>query len=171
MDLTSILLQYGAPILKSVIENKVGGIGGKLAGGVIDQLAKDLGTAPNEEAIAAKIEADPVAAEKVISNLEYDMAKVVESTNRAMESYHGVLMTEATSEGILSRLWRPLFALVFTGCFGIVVVTACWLMWSRQLGTLSQLGELTTFLTFMFVAGCAVLGVQIWQQSAKEQKS
>lgn len=170
MDLTSILLQFGAPILKDLIEKKVGGIGGRLAGGVIDQLAKDLGTAPTEEAIAEAIEGDPVKAEPIIRKNEADLARIVESTNTAMMSYHGVLRDDSQSDGILARLWRPLFAIVFTVCFGVVVMTACWLLWTRQLSTLQGLGELTTFLTFMFVAGCAVLGVQVWQQTNKEKE-
>lgn len=169
-DLTSILLQYGAPILKDIIEKKIGGIGGKMAGGVIDSLAKDLGTEPTEEAIAKKIEENPITSVPIIQRSEDEMTRIVESTNSALISYHGVLQADAQSEGILSRLWRPLFAIVFTLLFGLVGVTMCWLMWTRQLGTLQQLGEITTFLTFFFVAGCAVLGVQVFQASKTDRE-
>lgn len=168
--LTDALIRIGAPILKSTIEQSIGGIGGKLAGTVIDSLASELGTQPTEEAIVEKIEADPVGSTQIVQRVESDMARIVESQNMAMQSYHGILIADAKSEGILSRLWRPLFAIVFTLLFGMVGVTMCWLMWTRQLGTLQQLGEITTFLTFFFVAGCAVLGVQVFQ-AAKTDRS
>lgn len=168
--LTDALIRIGAPILKSTIEQQIGGIGGKLAGSVIDGLAAELGTAPTEEAIVAKIDADPITSTQIVQRVEADMARIVESQNEAMQSYHGILIADAKSEGILSRLWRPLFAIVFVICFAATVFTILWLMWTRQLGTLTQLGEITTFLTFLFIAGCAVLGVQVFQ-AAKSDRS
>lgn len=167
--LTDALIRIGAPILKQTLEQQIGGIGGKLAGTVIDSLATELGTAPTEEAIVEKIDAEPVQSTQVIQRMESDMARIVESQNAAMQSYHGILMADAQSEGILSRLWRPLFAIVFVICFASTVFTILWLMWTRQLGTLTQLGEITTFLTFLFIAGCAVLGVQVFQAGKTEQ--
>jgi len=171
MDLKDILIRVGAPILKSTIEQSIGGIGGKIAGSVIDNLATELGTAPTEEAIVQRYETDPVGSTEVIQRVETDMARVVEAQSQAMQSYHGVLLKDAESEGVLSRLWRPLFAICFVICFVATVFTILWLMWTRQLGTLSQLGEITTFLTFLFLAGCAVLGVQVFQQAKTDRGS
>lgn len=167
--LTDALIRIGAPVLKSTIEQQIGGIGGKIAGSVIDGLAAELGTAPTEEAIVERINAAPVESTQAVQRVEADLSRIVESQNQAMQSYHGVLMADAKSEGILSRLWRPLFAVVFVICFAATVFTILWLMWTRQLGTLTQLGEVTTFLTFLFIAGCAVLGVQVFQAGKSER--
>ena len=172
MSWTDALIRAGAPVLKSVVEQQVGGIGGKLAGAAIDTLAEALGTEANGEAIARKIDQDPGATEivqRVEQQFVQDLARVAEANKDVMVSYHQVLSLDAQQEGILSKIWRPLFAIVFTVMFGMVGVTICWLMWTRQLGTLGQLGEVTTFLTFMFAAGCAVLGVQIWQRSEEKK--
>lgn len=168
MDLKDIFINAGAPVLKSIIENSVGGIGGKIAGGVIDEVAKQLGTPPTEEAIVKQFELDPVKSTQIIQSVDQDMARIVESSTQAMLGYQSVLLEDIKSEGILSRLWRPLFAIVFTLCYAVVIVTICWLMWTRQLGTLTNLTDVTGFMTFAFIAGCAVLGVQIWQRDKKE---
>jgi len=167
--LGGVLLQAGAPILKGVVENAVGGIGGKMAGAVIEQLAAELGTKAEPDAIAEAIAKDPVRSAVVVQNVEAQFIKTMDIGVGDLGRYIGLLESDQKQEGIISRLWRPLFALVFTLSFGMDVVTACWLMWTRQLGTLTQLGELTTFLTFLFVAGCAVLGVQIWQRSEEKK--
>ncbi|KKB80774.1 hypothetical protein VW35_00750 [Devosia soli] len=172
MSWTDALIRAGAPVLKSVVEQQIGGVGGKIAGAAIDSLAEALGTEATGEAIAEKIDADPssaVVVQRVEQQFVQDMARIAEANRDAMVSYHQVLMLDANQEGILSKLWRPLFAIVFTVMFGMVGVTICWLMWTRQLGTLQQLGEVTTFLTFMFIAGCAVLGVQIYQRSEEKK--
>lgn len=176
MDMKSLgdqLLAAGAPVLKSVVENAIGGIGGKLAGAAIDALAEALGTERTPEAVSKHIEADPVGSAGPVRQVEAavksDLSRIAEANRDVMIGYQQVLLADVKTEGILSRLWRPIFALVFTLSFGLVVFTACWLMWTRQLGTLTQLGELTTFLSFMFVAGCAVLGVQVWQKSEEKK--
>jgi hypothetical protein len=61
MDLSQILIAAGAPLLKEIIQSKLGGVGGQIAGGVIDTLAERLGVPATPEAIGAKIEADPNA--------------------------------------------------------------------------------------------------------------
>jgi len=176
MDMKSLgdqLLTAGAPVLKSIVENAIGGIGGKIAGAAIDALAGKLGTDPTPEAVSQQIERDPVGSATAIREVEdtvrTDLARIAEANRDVMVGYQQVLLADVKTEGALSRLWRPIFALVFTASFGLVVFTACWLMWTRQLGTLTQLGELTTFLSFMFVSGCAVLGVQVWQRSEEKK--
>lgn len=172
MSWTDALIRAGAPVLKSVVEQQVGGIGGKLAGAAIDTLADALGTEANGEAIAHKIDQDPGAAE-IVQRLEQqfvqDLARVAEANKDVMVSYHQILTLDAQQEGILSKIWRPLFAIVFTLCYGMVIITMCWLMWTRQLGTLTQLAEVAGFLTFAFLAGCAVLGVQVYQRSEEKK--
>ena len=169
--LTDILIQVGAPILKSTIEQQIGGIGGKLAGSVIDGLASQLSVPPTEEAIVERFEREPAQTTQIIHQVEADMARIVEAQSRAMMGYQSILMEDIKSEGILSRLWRPLFAIVFTVTFGMVGVTFCWLMWTRQLSTITQLSEVASFLTFYFIAGCAVLGVQVFQAAKTDRSS
>lgn len=164
------LAKVGAPILKGLLENAIGGIGGKLAGAAVEALAEALGTPATPDAVSEYIEAHPAEATPIVQQIEYQMVKTLDIGVGDLSGYLEVLKEDQKSEGILSRIWRPLFAIIYTGLFAIQVVTICWLLWTRQLGTLNELGEITTFLSFMNVAALGVLGVQIWKRT-EEKKS
>ncbi len=164
------LAKVGAPILKGLLENAIGGIGGKLAGATVEALAEALGTAATPDAVSDYIEAHPTEATPIVQQIESQMVKTLDIGVGDLSGYLEVLKEDQKSEGILSRIWRPLFAIIYTGLFAIQVVTICWLLWTRQLGTLNELGEITTFLSFMNVAALGVLGVQIWKRT-EEKKS
>lgn len=163
------LLKAGAPMLKSLVEGSIGGIGGKLAGAAVDALAESLGTAKTPEAVADKIENDPIVATPIVQRVEAETISTVEKGVGDLTQYVALLQADQKSEGIISRIWRPLFAIVFTIVYAIVMVTICWLLWTRQLGTLAGLENITSFLTFGFIAACAVLGIQIYQREKTER--
>lgn len=169
------LVDAGGPVIKGLIEKSLGGgIKGKIAGGVVNSVLKSLseglGTEPTPEAIGQAIERDPVAAAPVVQAVEAEVVSFSEVSAGDLTAYIGLLQEDAKQEGILSRLWRPLFAVVFTAAYAGVIGTICYLMLNRELSTLNQLTEVTGFLTFAFVAGCAVLGVQIWQKSEERKQ-
>lgn len=173
MDMSKLgpaLIKVGAPVLKGIIENAVGGIGGKIAGAAIDALAESLGTEKTPDAVATAIEEDPVTSAPIVQQVEAQTVKTLDVGVGDLSGYLALLREDQKSEGLLSRIWRPLFAVIYTAVLmPIQVVTACWLLWTRQLGTLSELGEITTFLTFMNVAALAVLGIQIWKRSEEKK--
>lgn len=171
------LLKAGAPLLKDLVLNVIpgDGVGDAIAGTVIDALAKQLGLPemPRERAaekITETINANPEKAAPVVRQVEDRYIKTLDMGTGSLERYTDLLIVDSKSEGILSRLWRPLFAVMYTALFAMQVTTACWLMWTRQLGTLTQLGELVTFLTFMNVAACAVLGIQVWKRTEEKKQ-
>lgn len=172
MDLKSFgdrLLAAGAPVLKSVIENSIGGIAGKLAGAAIDALAEALHTDPTPEAIVDRIEREPAAAEtvrQVEQVFRDDLARIAEAQRDVMVGYQQVLRQDAQSEGWLAQRWRPIFAIAFTFCFVMIAVTVCRGIW---IGQLQGVEAVTGLLITMLAAGCAVLGVQIWQRSEEKK--
>lgn len=173
MDLKSLgdrLLQAGAPVLKSVVQKSIGGVGGMLAGAAIDALAEALRTDPTPEAIAAQIEADPVGSAPVVREVEKqftdELARIAEANRDVMVGYQQVLLADAKAEGWLAQRWRPIFALAFTGCFVLIAVTVCRGIW---IGQLQGVEAVTGLLITMLAAGCAVLGVQIWQRSEEKK--
>lgn len=172
MDIGSLgpaLIKVGAPLLKGLIETAVGGIGGRVAGAAIDALAESLGTDSSPDAIAKQIEANPSTAAPIVQDLETQLVKTMDIGTGDLTGYLNILREDQKSEGLLTRLWRPLFATIYTFLFAVQVVTICWLLWTRQLGTLNELGEITTFLTFMNVAALAVLGIQIWKRTEEKK--
>jgi len=63
--LAPILINLGAPILGSILRDKLGGVAGDASARVVEALAEKFGAEPNEEAIADAIKADADAAAKV----------------------------------------------------------------------------------------------------------
>lgn len=173
MDLKSLgdkLLQAGAPVLKSVVQKSIGGVGGLLAGAAIDALAEALRTDPTPEAVAQAIERDPVGAAPVVREVEQrftdEMARIAEANRDVMVGYQQVLLADARTESWLAQRWRPIFAIAFTFCFVLIAVTVCRGIW---IGQLQGVEAVTGLLITMLAAGCAVLGVQIWQRSEEKK--
>lgn len=173
MDMSRLgpaLIKAGAPLLKGILENAVGGIGGKIAGAAVDALAESLGAEPTPDAVADAIERDPASTAPVVQQVEAQLTRTVDIGTGDLAGYLELLRGDQQSEGVLSRIWRPLFAIMYIFMFALQVVTALWLMWTRQWGTLQELSEVLQYLTFMNVAALAVLGIQIWKRT-EEKKS
>ena len=94
------------------------------------------------------------------------MARVAEANRDVMRGYQEVLLQDAKTEGWLAQRWRPIFALAFTACFVMIAVTVCRGIW---IGQLAGVEAVTGLLITMLAAGCAVLGVQIWQRSEEKK--
>lgn len=169
-NLGNKLLKAGAPVLKSVIESSIGGIGGKLAGVAIDALAEALGTEATPAAIERKIDADPVGSAARIQSVETvvsdEVARIAEANRDVMVSYHQVLREDASSEGWLSRNWRNMFAIVFTICIAGITLTFCRAIW---IGQLDGIDKVASTIALIILAGCAVLGVQVWQRTEEKK--
>lgn len=173
MDLKALgdkLLQAGAPVLKSIVQKSIGGVGGMLAGAAIDALAKSLHTDPTPEAVTAAIDANPNGATAAVREVEQqftdELARIAEANRDVMVGYQQVLLADAKTEGWLAQRWRPIFALAFTFCFVMIAVTVCRGIW---IGQLQGVEAVTGLLITMLAAGCAVLGVQIWQRSEEKK--
>lgn len=169
MDLPQILIAAGAPLLKEIIQSKLGGVGGQMAGAVVDTLAERLGVLANPEAVGAKIESDvnaPVVVRQVEAEVRQDLARIAEADRDMMLSYHRMLEGDQKSEGWIQARWRGIFALAFTACFVGIVLTICRAIW---IGQLTGIEAVAGLLITLVVAGCAVLGVQVYQRSEEKK--
>lgn len=170
------LLDAGGPILKGLIEKGVGGgikgmIAGKLADAALQTLAEALGTEPTPEAIGTAIEKDPVGAPSIVRNVEAQVISSMEMGSGDMAGYLSLLQQDQKSEGLLTRLWRPLFAIFFTLTFSAIGMCIVYLALARDINTLNAVFAGATFLSFYFVAGCAVIGVQIYQREKTQRET
>lgn len=159
------LLKYGAPVLKGILENVVGGIGGRVAGAVVDELAAGLGVPSTKEDVEQAIENKPEEAAEVIRRVEEDFGRMAEAVKDATISYHDVLKEDARAESWLQSRWRPIFAVVFAISFLMITTTICRAVWLGQVDAITALAALTGFLIFLFSTGAAVLGVYVWRRS------
>lgn len=100
-----LLARVGAPILKSILVEEVGGRTGQVGSVVIDALSAALGVDPTPEAIDAAHKADPVTTETAIKDLENDPAMVT-ALAEALKSRDALLAVEST-KGFFYDGWRP----------------------------------------------------------------
>lgn len=168
------LVDAGGPILKDLIEKGVGGgikgaIAGKLADAALQTLGELFNTQPAPEAIGRAIELDPVGAPSIVQRVQTELVSTVELGSGDMAGYLRLLESDSSSEGLLTRLWRPLFAVLFTITFSAIGFAIVFLALSRDIDTLNSVFSGATFLSFYFVAGCAVIGVQIYQREKTER--
>ena len=170
MDLKSFgdrLLAAGAPSSKSVVENSIGGLGGS-SPAPPSMRWRALHPTPPPKPLPSASSAGRAA--EAIRQVEQvfrdDLARIAEAQRDVMVGYQAVLQQDAQSEGWLAQRWRPIFAIAFTFCFVMIAVTVCRGIW---IGQLQGVEAVTGLLITMLAAGCAVLGVQIWQRSEEKK--
>lgn len=172
-QLTDTLIKIGAPVLKTMLDVGVGGIGAKLGDAAIDALAEALGTTADPDAINNAINADPATTTPIVQNVEAEvssnMARIAEANQQVMIGYQQILLADQKAEGWLAQRWRPIFALIFSLCFLAVVVTICHLVWDKDVGVITAASDLGGLLIAMFTVGAAVLGVYVWQRSEEKK--
>lgn len=103
--LIPILASVGAPILKSILENEIGGDVGKTGSVVVDALATALGVDPTPEAIEKAHQADPTATEAVIKQVE-ESGEAMKAFVEAMKSRDALLAAD-NGKGLFYDGWRP----------------------------------------------------------------
>lgn len=105
--LAPILVNLGAPILGSILRNRIGGVAGDASARVIEALAQEFGAQPNEEAIADAIRADAQAATKVQAIESERRAEWIAYLTMATAERNRMLKREDERESLFSWSWRP----------------------------------------------------------------
>lgn len=105
--LAPILVSLGAPILGSILRDKIGGVAGDASARVVEALAQAFGTRPNEEAIADAIKADANAAVKVQAIENERRAEWIAYLTMATAERDRMLKREDERESLFSWGWRP----------------------------------------------------------------
>lgn len=107
MDLTSILVgmavDVGAPLVRDILDRKIGGGSGKLAETVIKSIATSAGTTPEQLPDLADV--NPNALEDAIRNTERVAPELIALYTAGLEGQFKLLSAE-TAEGPLQSGWR-----------------------------------------------------------------
>jgi hypothetical protein len=119
-SLAGALAKAGAPILSGALSTAAGALGGPagalLGAGVsavIGALADALGTEPTAEAVAAKVEADPVAATQAAQEVEAAKGDVIAAIHA--ETARQLALAETSRESFFSWGWRPAMSWLLIG--------------------------------------------------------
>lgn len=124
--LADIALNSGAPIVARILK----GFGpiGQLAGGVIEAVAAELGTEPTPTAIETAHQAEPQRVERVIRKVDADYSKIAMEANQTARAHIALLEGDRDSESAITRLWRPLTAILFAPACLMVLACACFML-------------------------------------------
>jgi hypothetical protein len=95
--------EIGAPVIKGVLENSVGGPVSEIGGKIIDAVAGKAGVEPERLPEIAVSEPDTVTA--AVSAVEADMPELIALWSKGLDGQFALLQTE-TKEGILQSAWR-----------------------------------------------------------------
>lgn len=164
-----------APLVGSLL----GGPAGGAVGGLV---AKALGTAPEPDAVAAAIKADPGTLERVRHlELEHeaDLTRMhLEAETARLAEVNKTIRAEAASQDAYVRRWRPTYGYLtaaawffqmtgFTVILGMVAYTNP----SDLAAVVGALGTVLSALLGLWGVALAVLGVNISSRSKDKQVS
>lgn len=104
--LVSILIgaaaKVGAPIIKRILEDKLGGAAGELGGVVIDAIAEKAGVAPED---IPALPADRL--EAAVSAVEAETPELIAAWNDQQQETNRLMLEEMKKETAFGWLWRP----------------------------------------------------------------
>lgn len=116
-----ILLEAGADHLKKMLAD---GSAGKIAGGIIDQIAGRLGVPPTGEAITDAYKADPAEVIQAVQDVDEHYSRIEEARSATMQSQHQLQQAELGA-GLLARIGRPLNTILFGGECAALMISVC----------------------------------------------
>jgi len=171
MDWTTVaakVVRLGAPMLGTALGGPLGGMAGKV-------LADAFGaTAATPEAVHAAISdkaADLKLAAEAAQRAESEWRSALAEIGKAQVSEVGETMrTEAASEDVLQRWWRPLYALELSliecPAFAVTLLHA---LWTGHDAGINGLANLSGLLITYFGARFGVLGVYVSGRTREKQ--
>lgn len=102
--LIPILAEIGAPILKRLLADKLPGLGGEVAGTVVDTVATKLGVPKTPEAIADAYRKNPAAVSVAVREIE---ATFGDAWLEQSLSSRDALFDREDAKGFFAWGWRP----------------------------------------------------------------
>ncbi|SFT67252.1 Holin of 3TMs, for gene-transfer release [Pseudovibrio denitrificans] len=159
--LVPILISVGAPLLGELVSQVAGDPAGKIATNVVSKIAEGIGVDPTPEAIVTEFERDPEGVAPVIRAVEEeDKSYLVEM----LSSINTTMRAEAKARGLLTRIWRPIFGILFSVVYFLLGLALIYVLVTAA-DPLAVLGVLSGFLVTYLLTGASVLGVYVWKRT------
>lgn len=98
--IAGLAADVGAPIVKKLVEERLGGAGGRIAGKVIDEIAAKAGVEPRELP-----DADPEILREAIVETEAQMPELIDLWSKGLDGQFALLQAD-TKEGFWQSFWR-----------------------------------------------------------------
>ncbi|MDD7908685.1 hypothetical protein PUV47_02040 [Pseudovibrio exalbescens] len=164
--LLPILTEVGVPLLRNVVGRALGAPAGEIASGVVTLIADSLGVERTPEAIANKYNRDP---QDVAESLRYVETSQKEFLVTMLDTINQTMQKEQNARGLLTRIWRPVFGLIFGMVYGLLGFCLVYAI-ATSADPIQALGLIGGYLTTYLACGTSVLGVYVWQRSAEKKQ-
>jgi hypothetical protein len=163
--LLSLAGQVGLPILRRILEDKLGGAGGSLAADVIDAVAARAGVTPDQ--LDAYAEDSPGVVIEAMREVERMAPELVALYASGLEYQMAVLAAEK-GEPLWVRAWRPgwMYLLGLFWLWNIVILHIANAIWKTALPVmpLEILMSLTGVFMALYMGGHTIKDIaQKWQ--------
>lgn len=169
MAIAGIAAQVGAPLMSKLLRNSVDGPAGELAGSMVDTIAGTLGVEPTSAAIETVYRTDPQAVGAAFRQAESDNADALTAIAGVAREVNKTMRAEHTAQGLLTRIWRPLFGIQFGIAFLAMALAVVRAIWTGDTASLNAMAVISGFLIAFYGMGASVLGVYVWQRSAEKK--
>lgn len=130
--LAALALQSGFPILRSILERKLGDAGGTLAGDVLAALASRANVKPDE--LEALAETNPGKVIEAMRQVAPMTPELIALYAKGLEHQNALLMAEQ-EEGGWKAAWRPLgmYFTMFLWAWQVIILHICNAIWKTAL--------------------------------------
>lgn len=141
--LAALALKSGFPLLRAILEGKLGGQNGGLAADVVGALAKRAGVEP--DALEGLVETSPGKVIDAMKAVDPMTPELIALYQRGLEHQNALLMAEQ-EEGGWKAAWRPLgmYFVMVLWAWQVVVLHVCNAIWKIALPPMPY-DQLVTF--------------------------
>lgn len=167
--LISVAAKVGAPIVKSILQQHVGGAAGEIGGTIIDAIAGKAGVEPDKLPDLAEKDL-----EKAVAAVEAEAPELLIQWNRQQAQTHELLRAEMDAGPFWSWAWRP-GGMYLIGLFWVLYVLVYpllnlfLLLWgaSAKLETMVDVATLLAisggFISLYMGGYTALKGIEKWK--------
>lgn len=157
-SLIAIASEIGAPMVKRILQHQIGGIGGQLAGEVIDKIAAQAGG--TREDIDRLVIDRPQNIREAVAEVERQSPELIALYAAGLEGQFAALKAETEHEHFISWAWRPMgmWGLGFLWFWNVLILHVANAYWKIALPQmdLDVLLQLTVVYCGLYMGGHTV---------------
>lgn len=158
--LIGIATDFGLPLLRKALGDRIGSRNTELAEDVIKAVAKRAGVSPEE--LPEVPEKDLLAAAHLA-----ELNDMPDLLSKHFESWHEILKRDQESRDTIARIWRPLNGLAFGLACYTVILTVC-IAVLLKIPLKQDLMPLVGLVVPVITAWAGVVGVYVFQRSREK---
>jgi hypothetical protein len=179
LGIAKVVGKLGLPLIEKALEGRLKGKSKYMAKYVLNRLAEELfsvhdtplpkNSTLEQRTIEVSAQLYGVENQKdhykdKLSIIEKELEVIMllsANTNETMRK-------EMTAQSTLTRLWRPIFGITYSVCFGMFALSVCGLMVFNKVDTLNAIASMSGVLAMFFSTGAGVLGVYAYGRSKEK---